>query len=449
MGTEVGIDVLEQETIPREAVRQLRVKAYSSGEEREALEREAEGLVNAIKRGKDPAKAKEDSLKLGIILWILGRAKEAVEAMEEVKTRKVACYYLGRCYEELGDYERSLELLEKARREDTEELDLELDIVSVQRKAGKTEKALKRIEQLAKSHPPKVDGAEVHYLWGYCMEDMGEYPEAMAHYEKALEINPEHAGSLFRLAYNYDLEGEDDKAIEYYERCKTLSTTYTNVLINLGTLYEDKGEHEKAIACFEAVLRAQPDHPRADLYLKDAKASLYMYYDEEKLKAQTREGEVLNTPISDFELSVRSKNCLERMNIRTLRDLTMVTEEELLSFKNFGETSLSEIKIVLSQKGLRIGQGLEEQKGLYPLTRPREELELIKSPIFVLELSARTLKVLGKIGVQTVEELIAKTEGGLLSNKDIREWHVEEINEKLSRWGLSLRREEEGEGEPE
>lgn len=440
MGAEAGIDILEQESISREAVRQLRAKVYSSREEKEALENEAESLINAIKRGKDAAKVKEDSLRLGIVFWILGRIKEAIDALEEVKTRKVACYYLGKCYEELGDYEKALELLEKAKREDVEELDLELDLVSVQRKAGKTERALKRIEQLAKANGHE---AEVHYLWGYCLEDMGEYKEAMYHYEKALEINPEHAGSLFRLAYNYDLEGEDDKAIEYYERCKKLSPTYTNVLINLGILYEDKGEYEKAISCFEAVLRAHPNHPRASMYLKDAKSSLYMYYDEEKLKAQTIEGEVLNTPISDFELSVRSKNCLERMNLRTLRDLTMVTEEELLSFKNFGETSLTEIKSVLAQKGLRIGQGLKEQKESYPSTMPKEELELIKSPVSVLELSARTVKALGKVGIQTVEELIAKREEELLSSKDIREWHVEEINEKLGRWGLSLSKGEE------
>ncbi|MFN3467419.1 MAG: tetratricopeptide repeat protein, partial [Candidatus Brocadiales bacterium] len=371
MDVEAGIDILEQESISREAVRSLRRKVYSSNKEREAMEKEVANLAQAVKRGRDPAKVKDDYLKLGIVLWIMGRAKEATQALEEVKTRKVACYYLGKCYEELGDYEKALELLEKARKEDTEEIDLEFDIVDVRRKMGQTKESLKKVEQLAKSHLSKEDEAEVHYLWGYCMEDMGEYAEGVSHYERALELNPEHAGALFRLAYNYELEGEDSKAVEYYERCKNLSPSYTNVLINLGTLYEDRGEYEKAISCFESVLRAEPNHPRAGLYLKDAKSSLYMYYDEEKLRAQTKEGEVLNIPISDFELSVRSKNCLERMNIRTLKDLTMVTESQLLSFKNFGETSLSEIKNVLSQKGLRIGQALEEQKRLYP--SPRSE----------------------------------------------------------------------------
>ena len=49
------------------------------------------------------------------------------------------------------------------------------------------------------------------------------------------------------------------------------------------------------------------------------------------------------------------------MKIRTLGDLLKITEAELLSYKNFGETSLVEIKAMLSQKGLRLGQGLEGQ----------------------------------------------------------------------------------------
>ena len=113
MVTEVGIDILGQESIPREAARQLRKKVSSSNEEREAMENEAASLAQAIKRGKDPAKVKEDCLKLGIVLWTMGRAKEAIEALEEVKTRKAACYYLGKCYEERGDYEKALELLER------------------------------------------------------------------------------------------------------------------------------------------------------------------------------------------------------------------------------------------------------------------------------------------------------------------------------------------------
>ena len=50
------------------------------------------------------------------------------------------------------------------------------------------------------------------------------------------------------------------------------------------------------------------------------------------------------------------------MNIKSLGDLLRTTEQELLSYKNFGETSLNEIKALLAQKGLRLGQAAEDGK---------------------------------------------------------------------------------------
>ena len=60
---------------------------------------------------------------------------------------------------------------------------------------------------------------------------------------------------------------------------------------------------------------------------------------------------MLEIPVTDFELSVRSRNCLKKMNIRTLGDLTRVSEQQLLASKNFGETSLDEIKEIMRGQG--------------------------------------------------------------------------------------------------
>src|SRR5260370_31631466 len=85
-----------------------------------------------------------------------------------------------------------------------------------------------------------------------------------------------------------------------------------------------------------------------------------MHYKTDEEHEYNRFSQVLEIPVTDFELSVRSRNCLKKMNIRTLGDLTRVNEQQLLSSKNFGETSLSEIKEMLTSKGLRLGQSLEE-----------------------------------------------------------------------------------------
>ena len=69
----------------------------------------------------------------------------------------------------------------------------------------------------------------------------------------------------------------------------------------------------------------------------------------------TQVGAVLTLPISDLELSVRARNCLDGANIRTLQDLVTLSESEVIGLKNLGKTSLTEIKTKLAERGLSLG----------------------------------------------------------------------------------------------
>ncbi len=72
----------------------------------------------------------------------------------------------------------------------------------------------------------------------------------------------------------------------------------------------------------------------------------------------------LELPISALDLSARAYNCLESENIRTLRDLVKRSEEEMLKVRNFGKTSLAEIKTKLQEFGLELGmQGVSADNG--------------------------------------------------------------------------------------
>jgi DNA-directed RNA polymerase subunit alpha len=71
--------------------------------------------------------------------------------------------------------------------------------------------------------------------------------------------------------------------------------------------------------------------------------------DEEKIRA------LLDTPVEELELSVRSSNCLRNANIRTIGDLTKRTEEEITKTRNFGKKSLQEIREKLQARSLDLG----------------------------------------------------------------------------------------------
>jgi len=59
--------------------------------------------------------------------------------------------------------------------------------------------------------------------------------------------------------------------------------------------------------------------------------------------------------LAELKLSVRAMNCLETENIHTVRDLVQKTEDQLLEVRNFGDTTLSEVKDKLTEMGLYLG----------------------------------------------------------------------------------------------
>ena len=73
--------------------------------------------------------------------------------------------------------------------------------------------------------------------------------------------------------------------------------------------------------------------------------------DEDKVKI----AQLLDIPVEEMELSVRSSNCLKAAGIKHIRDLVTRTEADMLKYRNFGRKSLSELNDVLTGMGLSFG----------------------------------------------------------------------------------------------
>jgi DNA-directed RNA polymerase subunit alpha len=191
-------------------------------------------------------------------------------------------------------------------------------------------------------------------------------------------------------------------------------------------------------------LYANPADDQARLFLRDAQASQTMYYNPDEEHAFSRFSQVLEIPVTDFELSVRSRNCLKKMNIRTLGDLTRVSEQQLLSSKNFGETSLTEIKEMMGTKALSLGQSLEESAQNEMRYRPQqplspEEQAVLNKPVSELNLSVRARKCMNRLGINSMGELVQRSADELLESKNFGMTSLTEVREKLQQIGLTLR----------
>ena len=90
--------------------------------------------------------------------------------------------------------------------------------------------------------------------------------------------------------------------------------------------------------------------------------SVFINFDENTLGSDLdddpddeRIRQILNTPVEELELSVRSSNCLKNANIKTIGELTRKTEEDIAKTRNFGKKSLQEIKEKLKEWNLGLG----------------------------------------------------------------------------------------------
>jgi len=379
-------------------------------------------------------------VRLGVCLYILGRYSRAVDALKKGDGGALAHFYTARALLAKQQCERAAEAYLTAKHAGYNGDDCTLGRSEALRYAGKAEEALKILDSLSGA---VEQTAEYLYQRAATIGAIGGNPaEVVALYERAVDADRHHAGALFGLALENDRRGNDDMALELYKRSAARYPAHVGALLNLGLLHEDRDQYERALQCYQRILDVYPNQPRARLFLKDAQASSEMYYDEDAQKKRDRMSQVLGIPVTDFELSVRSRNCLQKMGVMTLGDLCRCTEQELLSSKNFGETSLIEIKEMLASKGLKLGQ-LAQEKQVAELfdseSLTPDEQALLGRPIADLALSVRARKCMIRLGIATLAELIRHTGDELLECKYFGVTSLNEVREKLATQGLKLR----------
>ena len=69
-------------------------------------------------------------------------------------------------------------------------------------------------------------------------------------------------------------------------------------------------------------------------------------------KEESKKEKVLEMPIEELELSVRSYNCLKRAGISTVEDLANKSQEDMMKVRNLGKKSLDEVTNKLIALGL-------------------------------------------------------------------------------------------------
>jgi len=426
--------VLLNDTFGPREVRQMR-EAIGRDFSQYAVLRDAVGELQS-REDQTPA----SRVRLGVCLYLLGRYYRAIETLQQADGGAMAHFYLAKCHFARQEYAQATASYQSAEKAGYDVGECTLGRAEAARYSGDPAAALALLDSLSGAIEQT---AEYLAQRAATVSALGGNPhEVVALYERAVEADRSHPGALFGLALENDRRGNDDTAMELYKRAAERLPAHVGSLINLGLLYEDREQYEKAAQCYQRVLDTYPDHGRAALFFKDTEASNEQYYDEDAQKKRDRMGQVLSVPVTDFELSVRSRNCLQKMGIMTLGDLCRCTEQELLASKNFGETSLVEIKEMLATKGLRLGQFAQERQAaevIEPEILSADEQALLAKSISELNLSVRARKCMIRLGINTLGDLVRRTGDDLLECKNFGVTSLNEVREKLTAIGLKLR----------
>ncbi|MCK6439187.1 MAG: tetratricopeptide repeat protein [Planctomycetes bacterium] len=374
--------------------------------------------------------------KQGIYLYLVGQHQRALRVLEQEASSEAGKFFLGLTALELNLPQKARDVLKECTSPQAK-----LYYATALVRSRDFEQADKAIISLEKSNSndPDVQALRAEYYFR-----AGQLEQAAALADQTLAQHPGNLAALFIGGLIADRCGDDDTAIKRYERLVQHRPSPVDALLNLGVLYEDRNEERQAMRCYREVLALYPDHARAKMYLKDAEASLTMYYDEDKEKREDKRMQVLRTPVSDFELSVRSRNCLSKMDIITLGDLIEKSETELLSYKNFGETSLQEIKAILASRGLRLGMRKDEALKATSIDQaleaaaPKHEGILAES-LDALDLSVRARKCMERMNLANIGQLVEHTEQQLMTVPNFGATSLIEVKRKLAQLGLSLK----------
>jgi DNA-directed RNA polymerase subunit alpha len=423
------------------ALQQARAAVFGAKTTFDSFARKVEALGDSP--GSDERRRK------GLGYWMIGYYEQAAERLVGFTDDDVASFTHANALVSLGRPLEAIKIFERLSKAYPAEprprggwlaARLEADLA-----AGDENAALERIKkELAEAPEGFAESAEGHYLRGRAAELEREPGRALDQYRAAREVDPTHRANLFHLAYLAERSGREELALSAYESLTSLLPADRNAMLNLGVLLEDLGRDAEAAAIYDTVVRSHPTDQRARLYLEDARAGMHMFYDEDMERKEDRLNQILRIPITDFELSVRARNCLNKMNIMTLGDLVRKTEAELLSYKNFGETSLSEIKEILTSKSLRLGMAREEavasiarQRGAVPGSN--ENTEVLGKPLSELKLSIRARRTVENLGCLNLGDITQHSEDELLGMPNFGVTSLMELKSKLAEFGLKLK----------
>lgn len=210
-------------------------------------------------------------LNIGEVLRLQGRVAEAehfVKRALQVDPNSIgALAQLGEIKRDMGDLDEAIRLFREGLAIDDSYPFVFLGLGDVLQRAGRYEEAEEAFTRVLQLNP---DSFKAYYNLGVTRGNRGDVEGAIANYEKALEIAPQHpesAMALNNMGAIYLESGDVEKARESFERAVQTSPINLESRYNLATIYLGQDMITEAIELLEHAAKLQPNHEQVTLRL--------------------------------------------------------------------------------------------------------------------------------------------------------------------------------------
>lgn len=340
----------------------------------ERYEEAADQFAKAAEHGYDKVQC---TLNRAGAVRLLGRLEEAEQLVRSTGReggagRAEYSFQMGCILDDRGDTTGAVEYLERAVDMDPHHQQALFKLANKNNLVGNDAEAIRLYEQ-ALSSPPYHLGVLINL--GLLYEDTDNQPAAAFCFRRVLDVYPNHARALLYLRdieasadMYYDEEAERrrrelDQVLRIPVADFELSARARNCLESAGVytlgdltrtteaeLLASKNFGDTSLREVNELLGARG--LRIGQFAHQPAPTAAPAWRAETLSPQERAQ--LEAPVADLNLSVRARKCLMRLGIGTLGELVSKSADELLSVRNFGVTSLNEVRAKLDERGMKL-----------------------------------------------------------------------------------------------
>jgi tetratricopeptide (TPR) repeat protein len=169
-------------------------------------------------------------------------------------------YLLGMAGYQTGRYPIAERMIRRAIAVNGRQAFYHSNLGNVLRAQGKVEEAVACFERALEIKP---DHEEACYNLGNARQDQKKFDEAAALYMRALAVKPDYVDAWCNLGAVYRKQGRLDEAIRCFERALEIKPEQADLCCNLGDALHAQGKVKEAVAWYERTLQLNPSHHKA------------------------------------------------------------------------------------------------------------------------------------------------------------------------------------------